>query len=294
MSRLNNPPFGLLLDVDGPIASPVTRTIAIDEIAQILVQLSYAGIPIAFVTGRSDHFIREVVLSKLVQFEIEEALSINPKVMFGVFEKGACWATVTSSGMSTIEIDQSVAPREDFIAGSREIVESEYADLVFFDETKHAMISIEQHPYVEASVYAAGRDAVDQAIFDLAKSLGIGIRLGEQKAPDAAGLTPFRIDQTIISSDIESIELDKDRGARRALEYFRSNGITPSKWYSVGDSRSDYKMADEVHKQGLPVAHVDVRPADGILSTPYEVISYDSLIHDEAGVVFLRERLIEL
>lgn len=294
MSRLNNPPFGLLLDVDGPIASPITRTIAIEEIAQILVQLSSAGIPVAFVTGRSDNFIQEVVMSKLVKFDIANALSLNPKVMFGVFEKGACWAPITSFGMESIEIDHSVAPSQEFIDGSREIVESKYSDLVFFDETKHAMISVEQHAHIDARVYASERNAIDQDIFDLAQSLGIGIRLGTQTAPDAGGQTPFRIDQTIISSDIESVELDKDRGARRALEYFRSNGITPNKWYSVGDSRSDYKMADEVYRQGLPAVHVDVRPADGILETPYEILSYGNLIHDEAGLAFLRERIAEI
>ena len=31
---------------------------------------------------------------------------------------------------------------------------------------------------------------------------------------------------------------------------------------TVGDSRSDYGMADHLHENGFDVAHVDVRPAD--------------------------------
>ena len=37
------PPLGLLLDVDGPIASPVSRSIAIQSILDDLVSLTAAG-----------------------------------------------------------------------------------------------------------------------------------------------------------------------------------------------------------------------------------------------------------
>lgn len=294
MSQVTKAPFGLLLDVDGPIASPITRTIALDEIANTLVKLCYAGIPIAFITGRSDRFIQEVVLDKLASYELRAALTANSHGMFGVFEKGACWAEISTDGMAQIQIDQSVAPRADFTKRSREIVASKYGDLVFFDETKHAMISVEQHAHVTAQEYASARDQIDQEIFELAKELGIGIRLGEQIAPDPNGEVPFRIDQTIISSDIESVLLDKDRGARRALSYFKENGIEADQWYSVGDSRSDYKMADEVYAQNIPVSHVDVRPSDGILNRKYPVITFGNLIHDHAGLAFLQERLLSL
>jgi hypothetical protein len=47
-------------------------------------------------------------------------------------------------------------------------------------------------------------------------------------------------------------------------------------------------MADHLHAEGFDVAHVDVRPADGILERPYRVITQGDLIHDEAGAAFLR------
>ncbi len=61
----------------------------------------------------------------------------------------------------------------------------------------------------------------------------------------------------------------------------------PRRWRSVGDSRSDYKMADHLHAAGYEVAHVDVRPSDGILARDYPVITIDDKIHDEAGASFL-------
>ena len=77
------------------------------------------------------------------------------------------------------------------------------------------------------------------------------------------------------------------RGAERALAYFEASGPLPRLWRSVGDSRSDYLMADHLHAAGYEVAHVDVRPSDGILERPYRIITEGDLIHDEAGAAFL-------
>jgi hypothetical protein len=53
-------------------------------------------------------------------------------------------------------------------------------------------------------------------------------------------------------------------------------------------------MADFVHSAGYDVAHVDVRPADGILDRPYEVITIGDAIHDTAGAEFLAHWRAEL
>jgi hypothetical protein len=46
-------------------------------------------------------------------------------------------------------------------------------------------------------------------------------------------------------------------------------------------------MADWLHAQGFDVAHVDVRPTDGVPTTPYPVRHHPTLIHDEAGALYL-------
>ena len=98
----------------------------------------------------------------------------------------------------------------------------------------------------------------------------------------------WRVDPTIISTDIESVRLGKDLGAERALELLAEDGELPVAWRTVGDSRSDYAMADWLHANGHDVAHVDVRPADGVPATEYPVLtSASGLIHDEAGAEFL-------
>ena len=284
----NSPaPVGLLLDVDGPIASPITRSISIPSIIDDLVFLTAAGVPIAFVTGRSDAFIRDNVMVPLFAAGLGDALRVPGARMFGVFEKGAAWATVGPDGLGETEIDLSVALPDAYIEEIREMHARDFADEMFWDATKHAMISIEQRTDVATEVYKPAQVRFETAAFEAAARLGIGMAYRGATHPDSTGTVPFRIDPTIISTDIESARLDKDTAAERALDHFAESGPLPAVWRSVGDSRSDYKMADHVHARGLEVAHVDVRPLDGILDKPYRVIVEGDLIHDEAGAAFL-------
>lgn len=288
------PDLGLLLDVDGPIASPVTRTIAVPSIITDLVALVAAGVPIAFITGRSGDFIRDQVVAPLRSAGLDEALSADGARMYGVFEKGGAWAPIDVGGMGEVVVDESVAFGEAAIEGVRELVARDFADTMFFDETKRAMISVEQRTDVAHEAYRAAQGPFQDAAFELLTGLGVGLRYDDRSRPDAAGEVPFRVDPTIISTDIESVLLDKDRGAELALRSFADRGPLPRTWRTVGDSRSDYRMADQLHADGYDVAHVDVRPADGVLDRPYEIVTMGSLIHDEAGAALLtawRERL---
>jgi len=286
--------LGLLFDVDGPIASPVTRTINIRSIVTDLVAMTAAGVPIAFITGRSGDFIRNQVVAPLCDAGLGEALSEQGSRMFGVFEKGGAWAPITGDGMGEVTVDDSVAFQPDAVDRIRRLVRDRFADTIFFDETKRAMVSVEQRTDIDAVTFAEVQHRFQDEAFELLTGMGIGLRYGDRAIADASGEVPFRIDPTIISTDIESVLLDKDRGARRAFDYFAERGPLPRRWRSVGDSRSDYKMADFVHSAGYDVAHVDVRPADGVLDRPYEVITIGDSIHDTAGAEFLAHWRTEL
>jgi len=279
--------LGLLLDIDGPIASPISRSIAIPSIIDDLIALAAAGVPIAFITGRSDTFVREQVIAPLLNAGLGRALDAPGARMFAVFEKGAAWATVDSSGLGTVEVDSSVAVPADLVDRIHTLHVARFADTMFWDDTKRAMVSIEQRVDVTPAAFHQAQHELNSAAFAAAVDLGYGIGLGDRVATDADGAVPWRLDPTIISTDLESVTLDKDKGAERALDHFRSTGPLPTVWRSVGDSRSDYKMADYVHSLGLEVAHVDVRPADGVPEKPYRVITEGDLVHDHAGAAFL-------
>lgn len=282
-------PFGLLLDVDGPIASPESRRIAIDSIVEDLLTLASAGIPIAFITGRSDAFMREQVIARLVESGLDERAHV-----FGVFEKGGCWAPVTPRGMGDLEIDRDVTVPEVVRSAVEGLARERYADTMFVDDAKHVMISLEARTDVTAAHYQAAQRVFEAEIYESLVASGLGVGYRGREAHDALGHVPWRIDSTIISTDIESVLLDKDRGANRALDWFASRGVTAQRWWSVGDSRSDYRMADAVHARGVTAAHLDVRPGDGMLERPYDVVVEGDLVHDHAGAAFLRRRVAEL
>ncbi|WP_182045327.1 hypothetical protein [Curtobacterium sp. ME26] len=282
------PRLGLLLDVDGPIASPVTRTIAIPSIVADLVALAAEGVPIVFNTGRSDAFIRQEVVGPL----LDGGLAAGGRV-HAVCEKGAVWCSIGpqyEGGMSDLAIAEDLALPRDFADEMRELVRAEYADLVFFDETKHAMVSIEQLVEVPNAAYLARQAEFDAKAMAALERRGLGVRRLDDVRPDADGAVQWRVDPTIISTDVESDRSGKDMGAERALELLAQDGELPVTWRTVGDSRSDYAMADWLHANGHDVAHVDVRPADGVPATPYPVLTApDGVIHDEAGARFLAD-----
>ncbi|MCP2031601.1 hypothetical protein L1277_001692 [Okibacterium sp. HSC-33S16] len=281
----NAPILGLLLDVDGPIASPVSRSIAIPSIASDLVELANGGIPIAFNTGRSDAFIREQVLPHLVA----GGLSATARV-WAVCEKGAVTVRITPDGMGDVDVDETLAMPSSYSDAIRGLVESSYSDVVFFDETKRAMVSVEQRVSVSAEEFAARRGAFDSDAAREFERQGLGYEWDDERHPDESGAVPYRIDPTIISTDIESVRLGKDLGAEKLLALLTDDGgQVPTAWRTLGDSRTDYAMADWLHAQGFDVAHVDVRPTDGVPETPYPVRHHPTVIHDEAGALYLSQ-----
>ncbi|MBF4588544.1 hypothetical protein [Curtobacterium sp. VKM Ac-1395] len=285
---MSAPRLGLLLDVDGPIASPVSRTIAIPSIIDDLIALAAEGIPVVFNTGRSDAFIREQVVGPLLAGGLAPGGRVH-----AVCEKGAVWCSIGpqyEDGMGDVTVAEDLALPRDYADEMRELVRDEYADLVFFDETKRAMVSIEQRVEVPNDAYLARQPEFDAKAMAALVRRGLGVRRLDDVRPDASGAVQWRIDPTIISTDVESDRSGKDMGAERSLELLAEDGELPLTWRTMGDSRSDYAMADWLHANGHDVAHVDVRPSDGVPATPYPVLTApDGVIHDHAGARFLTD-----
>src|SRR5215217_1470875 len=285
------PHLALLLDVDGPVASPVTRDVKA-EIINDLVALAAAGIPVIFNTGRSDAFIREQVMEPMIAAGIPAGTIIH-----AICEKGAVWFSYTATGPGPIHVDRELAVPAAYGDDVRRMVAEDYSAHMFFDETKRAMVSVEQHIEVPSAEYLAEQKLFDADAMDLMARHGLGVVRLDHHAPNSDDEVDYRVDPTIISADIESVRLGKDLGASRAVELLAAQGITPQAWRTVGDSRTDYAMADWLHYHDHPVTHVDVRPADGVPVKPYAVQTAADLglgadvIHDDAGGAFLRSWL---
>jgi hydroxymethylpyrimidine pyrophosphatase-like HAD family hydrolase len=285
---LSTPPLALLLDVDGPVASPVTRDVQPGIIAD-MVALASAGIPVIFNTGRSDTFIREQVMEPMIAAGMPAGT-----VVHAICEKGAVWFSYTAAGPGPIHVDHELAVPKAYGDDVRRLVAEDYSAHMFFDETKRAMVSVEQHIEVPSADYLAEQKLFDSDAMDLMGRHGLGVVRLDHHVPNSDDAVDYRFDPTIISTDIESVRLGKDLGASRAVEMLAAQGITPQAWRTMGDSRTDYAMADWLHHNDHPVKHVDVRPADGVPVKPYDVLTAQDLglgshvIHDDAGAAFLR------
>ncbi|WP_156351693.1 hypothetical protein [Agreia sp. Leaf210] len=274
--------FGLLLDVDGPIASPVTRSINLPSIGRDLATLANAGVPVIFNTGRSDAFIADEVVEPLLAAGLEAHARV-----FAICEKGATWFAITPEGAGELSIDASLSPPPGFDDDVRALVTEHYADLVFYDETKRATVTYEQRLDVSKESFLARQLEIDETAIALLNARGFGARRGAVDYADASGAVQYRADPSIISTDFESIRVGKDFGAERALMLLEGTGPMPTEWRTMGDSRGDYAMATWLHERGETVAHADVRPEDGIPETAYPVLTAGELIHDDAGAAFL-------
>jgi hydroxymethylpyrimidine pyrophosphatase-like HAD family hydrolase len=288
----STPAFALLLDVDGPIASPVTRTVRPGIIA-LLLDLGTAGVPVVFNTGRSDDFIARQVMEPMLAAGLPEGMTVH-----AICEKGATWFSFTAAGPGTLHVDHSLAVPAPYADDIRALVAAEYARHMFFDETKRAMVSVEQHVDVPNADYRAEQEHFDADALAAMSRHGLSAAwLDHHPASQDYGgqedAADYRVDPTIISTDIESVRLGKDLGAARACELLARDGILPRAWFTVGDSRTDYAMADWLHDRGHQVSHVDVRPADGVPAKPYPILTAADLglsadaIHDDAGEAFL-------
>ncbi|MET0954548.1 MAG: hypothetical protein ABWY68_01270, partial [Cryobacterium sp.] len=175
-------PLGLLLDVDGPIASPDTRTINTPSIITDLITLAGANVPIGFITGRSAEFISEQVVTPLVAAGLPREMR-----MYGVCEKGAVWFPITADGMGEVVVDSSVALPSVVAGRIRDLVAADYADTMFFDETKLAMVSVEQRTDVSRAAYHLAQASFEAAAYAIMVEHGLGVRFGETVSPDADG-----------------------------------------------------------------------------------------------------------
>lgn len=184
----STPPLALLLDVDGPVASPVTRDVKPDIILD-LVALAAAGIPVIFNTGRSDAFIREQVMEPMIAAGIPAGTVIH-----AVCEKGAVWFSYTNAGAGPIHVDRELAVPAAYGDDIRRLVAEDYAAHMFFDETKRAMVSVEQHIDVPSAEYLAEQKLFDADAMELMGRHGLGVVRLDHHAPNSDDAVDYRVD----------------------------------------------------------------------------------------------------
>jgi hydroxymethylpyrimidine pyrophosphatase-like HAD family hydrolase len=275
---VTQPPFALLADVDGPISNPDAKSIINARIVPAITSLLKNGIPIVFNTGRSADFVQKNVLDPVLK-----ARPQNLHLLHGVCEKGAVWLSFEDDGEIQHVIDETIAVPKELQPKTRALVDEKYADVMFYDDTKESMISVERRPDVDHDTYQHAQPTFVADLDAMIREAGFGVT---RPGPDARnGDATLQIDPSIISVDLESVKVGKDLGAERAFELLKESH--PVRWRTIGDSAVDYAMSDWLHERGFDVAHIDVGPKREKQKRPYDVLIANKGIHDDAGGAYL-------
>jgi hypothetical protein len=276
------PPLGILLDVDGPVSSPQTRTVAASLLDDLQALLT-AGIPVVLNTGRSVAFVAEKILGPLASAGLPPAARLH-----AICEKGGVWTSAGHGGVGETHVDPELRVPEVSRDLFEALVRDTYGDAMFVDHTKQVMATVEARTDVPHEHYLARQEAFDADLLAGLREAGLGVRLRDERFPDARGRTPWRIDPSVIATDVESADSGKALGARRALTLLADDGPLPRAWHTVGDSRSDYAMADQLHDLGYDVTHVDVGPQAPLQGRRYVVTTLPGLVYEAAGAAHVR------
>jgi hypothetical protein len=204
-------------------------------------------------------------MERVVATIIERAS--NPAILRNLIvvgEKGGTWTTFTEAGEPVHCAVETISVPDALKDGVRTLIDDKYSDVMFFDESKETMLSVEM---VDGYDLAAFTERQKQFVKDV-----------EALLKETGADKTYRIDPTTIATDVESPYVGKALGSDRFLEFLKSRGIKVKNFKTFGDSASDAAMADELARRGQDVEFVYVgnRPESVHLRADYPM-------HEVAG-----------
>ena len=237
-------------DVDGVITVPDSRQFDREIMEDIARRLSQ-GEPVILNTGRSISWIQTRIIARLIHaHNLKDNSSLAN--LFVVGEKGGTWLTLDEDGLMHEHRDDSISVPQDLQDEVRLVVEERFPKTMFFDRTKHTMISVEMNEVNdrryegELSLEAFERDQIRliEVLGEILKKRGLDKIL--------------EIDPTTIATDIQNKKVGKDFAARKAIAWLEAKGFKSERFVAVGDSKSDLATAEELHNNGYDVQFVFV------------------------------------
>lgn len=244
-----------IFDVDGVVSDPGEKRPTIDGVLEAIADKLAKNEPVALNTGRSLSWMIERVIAPLL-IKVKDKKTLQN--FFAVGEKGGTWITFDENGRRQMHKDDSISVSSDLQDRVKQLVKDEFSDTTFYDDSKQTMVSTEMIDGLSdedrEQKYRPAQQRIVQRFEELLREKGIE--------------NNFKVDPTTIATDIENKHVGKDFAVRKALAWLSSKGIKPNKFIAFGDSKSDIPMAEELHRQGLPVELIfvgnksDIKPSD--------------------------------
>ncbi len=246
----------LILDVDGVISNLKSKK-ARPEILQHITQKLKNGKPVALNTGRSLHWIITRAGKTLVN---NPQIKTFLKNLIIVGEKGGTWMTFDDEGKPQEYVDTTISASSNLQNDIKILINTKHSKSMFYDATKKTMVSIEMQEGYDLNKYAQDQKLSIPQIKEVIKKYGLENILEIEPNP--------------IALDVQNKNVGKDLGAKRILNWLAERKLKVLSFITIGDSKSDIKMAQEINKNNPSVVHVHVGKK-GVYdnSYPFEIIT---------------------
>lgn len=268
------PETAWLFDVDGVLTDPEKKRVTQPEMFNELIKRLEKGEPIGLNTGRSLDFMITEILNPLESTISDRSLLRN---VFAVGEKGAAWVTYDDNGERTINVDSSVSVPQEIQDQVRELAsQPPYSDIMFYDETKRTMVTVELKPDRTVAEFTAPQQGLTLALQTL---------LSKHHLEDN-----FKVDPTRIATDVENRHVGKALGARKFIELLGGRGIEPQEYIGFGDSASDYEMFEELNRLGKKSQFVFVGGREHLTGKDLTSVTFTEQLVDSGTLQYLQTR----
>ena len=225
-------PAAFLFDVDGVITNPVEKKVTEPELFDELAKLLSNGIPVTLNTGRSLSWMLDKVIKPLEEKIKDKSQLAN---FLAVGEKGGSWMSYENGQWQT-HVDESISVPKSLQDQVRTLIETDFLDSMFYDESKLTMISTEMIDGFDNTVFSQRQKTLEERMREILNS------------PEYQNLN-LKLDPTQIATDIQNSHTGKHLGARRIVQWLTTRGVKPLHMITVGDSQSDTEMAEELQNE---------------------------------------------
>lgn len=265
--------YMFIFDVDGVITNPQEKRVTEPEILSHIVRKLELDEQVALNTGRSLAWMINRVINPLLE-KVKEKKILQNFLCFG--EKGGTWITFDENGKMQHHKDESISVPKSLQDKVRNLINSEFSESMFFDETKETMISTEMKDGYSVEEYRKNQGILSKKL----KKLVENDNLNEQ----------LKVDTTTIATDIENKHVGKGFALDRILKWLQQRKIKPKQFIAFGDSRGDIEMAEKLNLENLPFIFVFVGNRENLEDKKYPFpMTFTQNRFDKGTLEFLRE-----
>jgi hydroxymethylpyrimidine pyrophosphatase-like HAD family hydrolase len=244
----------LIFDVDGVIANPQNKKVTEPEILDYIIQRLEKNEPIAFNTGRSLVWLVDRILKPILEKIKHKKILQN---FFASGEKGGTWITFGNDDAIQYHKDKTISVPISLQRKVKNLINLEFLDSMFYDETKETMMTAEMKDNYEIEKFTERQTDLNKKLHKLIIEENLDKR--------------FKIDPTIVATDIESKYVGKGFAIERILKWLKEKNIEPQKFITFGDSLSDIPMPQMLHKIGKIVEFIYVGKSEIKQSYPFPI-----------------------